>query len=84
MLIIDVKSIYEYAGLSFSNSSSKLFLGSSITDCVYTCLVDLGFNPVNGRYVVVPETVKKLLSSPQSAQMPQKSPLRTFLRQIVF
>ena len=61
MLIIDVKSIYEYAGLSFANSSSKLFLGSSITDCVYTCLVDLGFNPVNGRYVVVPETVKKLL-----------------------
>ncbi|UYE93426.1 hypothetical protein [Shewanella phage FishSpeaker] len=61
MLVIDVKTIYEYAGLSFAESFSKLFLGSSITDCVYTCLVDLGFNPVNGRYVVVPETVKKLL-----------------------
>lgn len=61
MLVIDIKTIYAYARLDFHQTSSEAFLGSNIIDYVYTCLADLGFDSVNGRYVVVPEPIKTLL-----------------------
>lgn len=61
MLVIDMKTIYAYAGFSFTQNLPEAFLGTSVIDHVHSCLAELGFNSVNGRYVVVPEPVKTLL-----------------------
>lgn len=69
MLVIDVKTVYEYAGMVYDETPTEDFLGASIADYVYSTLVDLGFSPVNGRYVGIPDPIRSQLSWICSSKM---------------
>lgn len=61
MLLIDVKTIYAYAGVDLTKNMPESFLGANPLDNVSTCLTDMGYSPVNGRYVIIPSLVESHL-----------------------